>query len=103
MLAVIWGIKRFEYELRGRRFHPITDHKALEEIRTKNRFGNYGVCRWIEKIQEYNFGVEYRKGEGLVTTDALSRLYEEDGNKLGEKTKKINRRRHVIEIGGQKY
>jgi hypothetical protein len=40
------------------------------------------VRRWIEKIQEYDFEVEYRKGEELVTAGALSRLYEEDRNKL---------------------
>ncbi|KAF9742482.1 Retrovirus-related Pol polyprotein from transposon, partial [Nosema granulosis] len=33
MYAVFWGIKKFEYELRGRRFRLVTDHKALEEIR----------------------------------------------------------------------
>lgn len=36
MYAVFWGIKKFEYELRGRRFKVETDHKALVEIR-KNR------------------------------------------------------------------
>jgi transposase InsO family protein len=112
VLAVIWGIKKFDYELRGRRFHPITDHKVLEGIRTKERFGNDRVCKWIEKIQEYGFSVKYGKGEELVAADALSRLYEEDGNKRGEErkaknaqgeeTKKKNWDKHVIEISGQK-
>jgi hypothetical protein len=44
MLVVIWGIKRLDYELRGRRFHPIVNHKAVEEIRAKERFGNDRVC-----------------------------------------------------------
>lgn len=35
MYAVFWGIKKFEYELRGRKFHLMTDHKAQEEIRRK--------------------------------------------------------------------
>jgi hypothetical protein len=114
MLVVIWGIKRFDYELGGKRFHLITDHKALEEIRTKERFGNGRVCRWIERIQEYDFSVEYRKGEELVTADAPSMLYEEERNKVekernanakneqGEETKGKNWDKHVIEISGQK-
>lgn len=32
MLGVMWGIEKFEYELRGRRFHLITDHRAMEEL-----------------------------------------------------------------------
>jgi hypothetical protein len=45
MLPVIWGIKKFDYELRGRRFHLITDHKALGEIRTRCEDGPKGQFR----------------------------------------------------------
>ena len=45
MLAVFWGIKKFEYELRGRKFILETDHKALEEIREKPYFENNRVNR----------------------------------------------------------
>lgn len=40
MLAVFWGIKKFDYDLRGRRFKVTTDHKALENIRSKPNFNN---------------------------------------------------------------
>lgn len=63
----------FEYELRGRRFRLITDYKAFEEIRKKSYFK---VNRWIEKIQEFDFLVEYCKGEELAVLDTLIRLYE---------------------------
>ncbi|KAF9762689.1 Retrovirus-related Pol polyprotein from transposon 17.6 [Nosema granulosis] len=33
MLAVVWGVGKIEYELRGRKFELLTDHKALEKIR----------------------------------------------------------------------
>ena len=46
MLAVFWGIKKFEYELRGRRFQLVTDHKALEEIRKKPYFKNDRINRY---------------------------------------------------------
>lgn len=32
MYAVFWAIKKFEYELRGKKFILVTDHKALTEI-----------------------------------------------------------------------
>lgn len=78
MYAVFWGIKKFEYELRGRKSKLITDHKALEEIRRKLSFSNNRISRWAEKIQEFDFEIEYNKGELLMVPDALSRLHEVD-------------------------
>lgn len=40
MLAVVWGIERFSYELRDRKFVLETDHKALERMRDKPDFQN---------------------------------------------------------------
>lgn len=56
-LAVFWGMKKFEYEQRARRFIFVTDHKALEEIRRKRFFNNNRKNRRIEGIQEYDFEV----------------------------------------------
>ncbi|KAI5173419.1 hypothetical protein PAEPH01_1962 [Pancytospora epiphaga] len=67
MLAVFWGIKKFEYELRGRRFTLVTDHKAFEKIRKKPYFENNQINRWIEKIQEFDFEVIYQKGSARRT------------------------------------
>ncbi|KAF9752815.1 Transposon Tf2-9 polyprotein, partial [Nosema granulosis] len=85
MLAVVWGIEKFEYELRGRRFELMTDHRALEEIRNKPYFNNNRVNRWIERIQEYDFRVQYVKGELMGDADALSRQFQEEDR---EETKK---------------
>lgn len=74
MLAILFGIEKFAYELRGRKFHLITDHKALERIRNKPEFNNNRINRFIEKLQDYDFTIEYKKGEELVDADALSRL-----------------------------
>ena len=74
MLAVIWAIKKFEYELRGRRFILETDHKALMEIRQKAVFNNNRINRWIEKIQEFDFEVNYIKGKDMGEADRLSRI-----------------------------
>lgn len=43
MLAVYWAMRKFEYELRRRRFVLEPDHKALLEIRKKAEFNNRRV------------------------------------------------------------
>lgn len=60
------GIKKFEYELRGRKFKLVTDHKALTELRKKGQFNNNRVNRWADLIQEFDFEVEYNKGDDLL-------------------------------------
>jgi hypothetical protein len=108
----MWGVEKFAYELRGRKFHLITDHKALESIRTKPEFNNNRINRWIEKIQSYDFTIEYKKAEELITADALSRLYEEDAKKIcdekvytkkGKKTIEGKIEKHLFVSEGRNY
>lgn len=111
MLAVFWGMNKFAYELRGRKFHLMTDHKALEEIRSKPYFENNRINRWIEKIQEFDFTVEYVKGAQMVDADALSRQYEQPGRAerdlqrkaRAEKAKAGKWNRHVEERDGKEF
>ncbi len=84
MYAVFWEIKKFEHELWGWKFKLITDHKSLEEIINKPNFDKNRINRWIEKIQEFDFKIEYSKGKLLVVPDALSRVHEEGDRKLEE-------------------
>lgn len=110
MYAVFWAVKKFEYELRGRKFKIETDHKALIEIRRKSDFNNNRINRWIEKIQEFDFSIEYRKGEEMVDADALSRVFSHEEE---EKKKMIKERsmkqmigksvKHLKEVDGKKY
>jgi hypothetical protein len=46
-------------------------------MKSKADFGNARIQRWMEKIQQYNFTIEYRKGEEMLEADALSRTYKE--------------------------
>lgn len=89
MLAVQWGIKKFEYELRGRKFTLETNHKALEEIRKKPYFNNNRINRWVEQIQEFDFVVRYKRGEEMIDADAISRCGTVTGERSdrGEKIK----------------
>ena len=75
MLAVVFGINRCHTYLYGSPFRVITDHKPLEMIakkpflRAPPRFQ-----RMLQKIQGYDFTIEYRQGKTMTLADTLSML-----------------------------
>lgn len=105
--AIFWAVKKFEYELKGRKFKIETDHKSLSEIRNKPDFNNARINRWVEKIQEFDFEIKYIPGEEMVVADSLSRIYtaEEEKKKKIEarKDKQVEgkRMKHVKNVDGK--
>jgi hypothetical protein len=71
-LAVKWAVEKFRYYLHGRRFTLRTDNQALKWLDSA-RFSNSKLERWALALQEYDFVVEYIKGETNVVADHLSR------------------------------
>ena len=49
--AIFWMVKKFEYELGGKKFKIETDHKVLVKFRNKPGFENNRDNRWIEIMQ----------------------------------------------------
>ncbi len=75
-LAVIWGVEKFRQFLSVKPFKIITDHMALETIRTVDLpFGRR--ARWLCKLQQYDFTIEHKKGNRITHVDAFSRALEE--------------------------
>ena len=70
-LAVKWAVDKFRFYLHGRRFKLRTDHRALQWLDTA-RYNNSKLERWALQLQEYDFDVEYIKGETDVVADPLS-------------------------------
>lgn len=71
LLAVVKSIEHYRHYLLGQTFHLRTDHKSIEYLNTKkNPTGRF--LRWALKLQEYNFRIEYVKGD-LNGADGLSR------------------------------
>ena len=62
-LVVVWGIKRFQLYLAGRRFTLQTDHKPLRYLKDA-AYQNDRVFRWA--VQEYSFRVEDIPGKGQL-------------------------------------
>lgn len=56
------------------------------------------MYRWIERIQEYDIDVTYRKGVEVVSTDTLSRLYEKQAENDEINSRKENQKKIVEDI-----
>ena len=78
MCAFFWAVKKFEYELRGRKFKIQTGRNVLDKFKNKSDFENDRNNRWVEKIQEFDFTIEYRKSKGMIVTDMLSIIYTQE-------------------------
>ena len=77
MLAGVEAMLRHRDILLGCQFTWVTDHKGLTHLlQQKNLSGRQ--ARWLEKILEYDFRVEYIPGVENVLADALSRIYSND-------------------------
>lgn len=71
-LAVVRAIKHFRQYLYGRKFTVITDCNALKASKHKKDLLPR-IHRWWAFLQNYDFEVEYRKGERLQHADFFSR------------------------------
>ncbi|KAG6442469.1 hypothetical protein O3G_MSEX002351 [Manduca sexta] len=71
-LAVVKAIKHFRHFLYGRCFKVITDCNSLKASRTKREL-TPRVHRWWAFLQNFQFEIEYRKGDRLSHADYFSR------------------------------
>lgn len=71
-LAVVRAVKHFRHYLYGRKFKVITDCNALKASKHKKDLLPR-IHRWWAFLQNYDFEVEYRKGERLQHADFFSR------------------------------
>ena len=89
--AFVYMFKKYEYLLRDRHFILRTDHRNLTYL---NESASPKVRRWKILISEYDFSIEYIKGEDNVVADAQSRLIEKHGDVL-----ELNHLREVTHTG----
>ena len=72
LLAAVKAIEHFHKYLYGQHFILRTDHASLKWLfQFKNPEGQ--VARWLQRLQEYDFTIEHRRGEHHRNADALSR------------------------------
>ena len=76
LLAIVFGVEKFESYLYGRKFKVKTDHKPLESILKKSLLSApKRLQRMMLRLQNFDFEVEYKKGTPLHLADTLSRAY----------------------------
>jgi hypothetical protein len=72
LLAIVTSIDHFHHYLYGRNFLLRTDHAALRWLLNfKTPEGQ--LARWIQKLQQYDFEIQHRRGKSHGNADALSR------------------------------
>ncbi|GBN32942.1 Retrovirus-related Pol polyprotein from transposon 297 [Araneus ventricosus] len=72
LLAIVKSIEHFHHYLYGRKFLLRTDHASLRWLLNfKEPEGQ--IPRWIQRLQEYDFEIQHRKGTSHGNADALSR------------------------------
>jgi hypothetical protein len=77
--TIIKALMKWEDKLVGRKFHIVTDHEALETIKTSNRDGKSGcLIRWDEYLSRFKYEIMHVPGITNKVADCLSRYYEND-------------------------
>ena len=85
LLAVVLAVKAFRHYLLGKPFLIRTDHSSL--VWLKNFKGAEGkIARWIFKLDEYDYTMQFRKGADHGNADAMSRM------RVGTQTKEKRER-----------
>ncbi|GBN45947.1 Retrovirus-related Pol polyprotein from transposon 297 [Araneus ventricosus] len=72
LLAIVKSIEHFHHYLYGRKFLLRTDHASLRCL-LNFREPEGQIARWIQRLQEYDFEIQHRKGTSHGNADALSR------------------------------
>ena len=73
LLAIVWGIRKFDRYLYGRHFFLESDHLPLKHLDSL-KSSNSRLMRWALQIQPYSFTFRSIPGKENVGADFLSRL-----------------------------
>lgn len=77
LLAVLFGVMKFQHYIELTNFTIETDHSALQWLK-KLKEPTGRLAKWFMILQEFDFTVKYRPGTSgcIKTADALSRIEE---------------------------
>ncbi|CAL2257126.1 unnamed protein product [Prunus armeniaca] len=72
LAAIVHTLKTWSHYLYGERFEFYFDHKSLKYLFTQKEL-NLRQRRWMEYLEDYDFGLHYHLGKANIVADALSR------------------------------
>lgn len=70
VLVVKWSLEQLHSYLAGRKFHIVTDHRALCWL-LRYKEGNQRLPWWSLSLQDYNFDGQYKTGRLHYAPDGL--------------------------------
>lgn len=75
-LAILWSVNYLRPYLYGRKFTIFTDHQPIKFLHSKYKGKDMSPRhqRWLLKLGEYDFNIEYLKGKENQVADFLSRI-----------------------------
>ena len=74
LFALVKACEFFKVFLLGAPFTLNTEHKALAPLFSSKLKTSSRIVKWIMRLQEFTFSIEYIKGSDNVVADALSRI-----------------------------
>lgn len=74
-LAIVYAVDHFRHYLHGSHFQIITDHQPIKYLSTKYKGKDLKDKhkRWLLKLQEFDYDIQYIKGKDNKVADFLSR------------------------------
>jgi hypothetical protein len=72
LLAILHALRAWRHYLGGRHFTVLSDHQSLQYVQT-SAMATPRQQRWAALLSEFDFSIQYAKGEDNVAADALSR------------------------------
>jgi hypothetical protein len=76
LLSIVISVEHFRQFLYGKRFKIVTDHKPLIYC-FNSKDPAPRIARWLLRLNNYEFDIEYRSGTSNGNADALSRLMDD--------------------------
>ena len=73
LAAVIFGVKKFRFFLKGAHFLVVSDHKPLQYLLRKRNAAEHLRDKLLDLAEDYDFDIKYRPGQEIPHADALSR------------------------------
>ena len=92
MLAIVYGLNKFERYTLGKKITVESDHKPLETISRKELASTpKRLQRMMLQVQKYDFEVVYKRGQKMYVADTLSRAH-------GAETSEDKAKEHVCPV-----
>nr|KYP76696.1 Transposon Ty3-I Gag-Pol polyprotein [Cajanus cajan] len=73
LLGVMFAVQKWRHYLLPKKFTIRTDHQSLKYI-LDQRLSTAFQQKWLIKLMEFDFNIEYKQGRENVAADALSRM-----------------------------